>query len=51
MYRFLQDESGATSIEYALIAMLVSLAIISGGSALGAALAPVFSTAATAITP
>ncbi len=51
MYRFLQDEDGATAIEYALIAMLISLAIIAGGTALGAALGPVFTTAATAIAP
>lgn len=51
MQRFLTDESGATAIEYALIAILVSLAIIAGGTALGQALQPVFTTAATAITP
>jgi len=33
--RFLQDESGATAIEYALIASLVSLAIIGGATAIG----------------
>jgi len=33
--RFLQDESGATAIEYALIASLVSLSIIGGATAIG----------------
>ena len=33
--RFLQDESGTTSIEYALIASVVSVAIIGGVSAIG----------------
>jgi pilus assembly protein Flp/PilA len=29
-YRFLSDESGATAIEYGLIASLIALAIIGG---------------------
>jgi pilus assembly protein Flp/PilA len=33
--RFLKDESGATAIEYGLIASLVAVAIISGATALG----------------
>ncbi len=33
--RFLRDESGATAIEYSLIATLISLAIIGGASVLG----------------
>ncbi|MGE7369731.1 Flp family type IVb pilin [Neorhizobium sp. NPDC001467] len=32
---FLCDESGATAIEYALIGGLISIAVISGASALG----------------
>lgn len=32
---FLCDESGATVIEYALIGSLISIAIISGATALG----------------
>ena len=32
---FWGDESGATAIEYALIAALVSVAVIAGASALG----------------
>ncbi len=33
--RFVQDESGATAIEYALIATLVAIGIISAASLLG----------------
>ena len=33
--RFLKDESGATAIEYGLIAALISVAIIGGVSAVG----------------
>jgi pilus assembly protein Flp/PilA len=33
--RFLKDESGATAIEYGLIAALIAVAIIGGVSALG----------------
>ncbi len=36
--RFLKDESGATAIEYGLIAALISVAIIGGAQALGGAL-------------
>ena len=33
--RFLKDESGATAIEYGLIAALIAVAIIGGAGALG----------------
>jgi pilus assembly protein Flp/PilA len=33
--RFLRNESGATAIEYGLIAALISVAIIGGATALG----------------
>ncbi|WP_379066630.1 Flp family type IVb pilin [Mesorhizobium sp. UC74_2] len=33
--RFFKDESGATAIEYGLIAALIALAIITGASTLG----------------
>ncbi len=33
--RFIKDESGATAIEYGLIAALISVALITGASALG----------------
>ena len=33
--RFVKDESGATAIEYGLIAALIALAIVSGATMLG----------------
>ncbi len=51
MKNFLADESGATAIEYAMIAMLLSLAIIAGATALGQSLVPVFETASSNIGP
>ena len=33
--RFKNDESGATAIEYGLIAALIALAIVAGATALG----------------
>jgi pilus assembly protein Flp/PilA len=33
--RFAQDESGATAIEYGLIAALISVALITGATTLG----------------
>jgi pilus assembly protein Flp/PilA len=41
--RFLQDESGATAIEYGLIAGLVAVAIIAALTALGTSLNNLFS--------
>ncbi|MDM9619518.1 pilus assembly protein [Rhizobium sp. AC44/96] len=41
--RFLKDESGATAIEYGLIAALISVALITGATALGGKLNQVFS--------
>ena len=40
---FLQDESGATAIEYGLIAGLVAVAIIAALTALGSSLSDLFS--------
>ncbi|MCA9567391.1 MAG: Flp family type IVb pilin [Myxococcales bacterium] len=40
---FLQDENGATAIEYGLIAALVSIIIIAGLTVLGGALNTAFS--------
>ncbi len=40
--RFAQDESGATAIEYGLIAALISVVIIGAVSALGGSLTGVF---------
>ncbi|OCO98798.1 MULTISPECIES: Flp family type IVb pilin [unclassified Ensifer] len=41
-YRLLRDESGATAIEYGLIAALISVALIAGASTLGNALDTTF---------
>ncbi|CAN7149749.1 Flp family type IVb pilin [Devosia sp. LjRoot3] len=40
--RFAQDESGATAIEYGLIAALISVVIIGAVAALGGSLTSVF---------
>ncbi|MDQ0562829.1 pilus assembly protein Flp/PilA [Rhizobium mesoamericanum] len=40
--RFLKDESGATAIEYGLIAALISVALITGATTLGSKLNAVF---------
>ena len=40
--RFVKDQSGATAIEYGLIAALVSIAIIGGLTALGTKLSSNF---------
>lgn len=42
--RFLKDESGATAIEYGLIAALVSVALIAGATALGNQIGTTFNT-------
>lgn len=39
---FMQEETGATAIEYGLIAALISVAIIAGASALGGNLGNTF---------
>ena len=51
MIKFINDEQGATAIEYGLIATLVGIAIIAAATALGAALSGAFTTAGNAITP
>ena len=40
--RLLKDESGATAIEYGLIAALISVALITGATALGGSLNNMF---------
>ena len=40
--RFIKDESGATAIEYGLIAALISVALIAGATTLGGALSNTF---------
>jgi pilus assembly protein Flp/PilA len=40
--KFLKDESGATAIEYGLIASLIAVAIITGATTLGSNLSATF---------
>ena len=40
--KFLKDESGATAIEYGLIAALISVAIIAAATTLGTSIAGTF---------
>lgn len=40
--RFLNDENGATAIEYALIAILISVSLIAGSTLIGNELAETF---------
>ncbi|AHA27594.1 hypothetical protein lam_221 [Candidatus Liberibacter americanus str. Sao Paulo] len=47
--KFLNDESGATAIEYGLIASLIAVAIIASIGQIGDALKTKFSKIATAI--
>ncbi len=48
--KFAKDESGATAIEYGLIATLIGIAIILGASALGTKLNDVFNGISTKLT-
>jgi pilus assembly protein Flp/PilA len=47
--RFVRDESGATAIEYALIAALIALVIITGLTQLGTQLNSKLTTIATSL--
>ncbi len=47
--RFLKDESGATAIEYGLIAALISVGIIAGATALGSSINTTFTNLGTAM--
>lgn len=49
--RIIDDESGATAIEYGLIAALVSVAAIGALTSLGTSLADMFGLVTAAITP
>ncbi len=48
--RFIKDESGATAIEYGLIAALISVALITGASTLGGSLNKTFMNINTELT-
>jgi pilus assembly protein Flp/PilA len=47
--KFSKDESGATAIEYGLIAALVAVAAIIGMTALGSSLNSIFSSVSTTL--
>jgi pilus assembly protein Flp/PilA len=47
--RFLKDETGATAIEYGLIAALIAVAIIGGARALGTSIGDTFNNVSNAI--
>jgi pilus assembly protein Flp/PilA len=49
--KFLADESGATAIEYGLIAALISVAIIAAAKNMGNNVSKTFSNVATNINP
>jgi pilus assembly protein Flp/PilA len=48
--RFLKDESGATAIEYGLIAALLSVAIVGGAGVVGTQLDALFDRIGTTMT-
>ena len=45
--RFIRDESGATAIEYGLIAALIAVVIITGVTAVGTKLSTTFTSLST----
>ena len=47
--RFVKDESGATAVEYALLASLIAIAIIGGATALGTSIGTQFQSIATSL--
>ena len=47
--RFVRDESGATAIEYGLIAALIAVVIIGAVTAVGTKLSTTFSTVSTSL--
>ena len=47
--RFMKDESGATAIEYGLIAALIAIGIIGGVSAIGNSVSDTFNDVASAM--
>jgi pilus assembly protein Flp/PilA len=47
--QFLSDEVGATAIEYALVASLISITIIAGATAIGGSLSGTFATVSSSL--
>ena len=50
MTRFLKDESGATAIEYGLIAALIAVVLVGALTTLGGSLETAFGAISTAVT-
>ncbi|WP_081784730.1 Flp family type IVb pilin [Nitratireductor aquibiodomus] len=48
--RFMKDESGATAIEYGLLAALIALGIIAGATTIGTQVGTTFTTIGTSLT-
>ncbi len=49
--RFLKDESGATAIEYGLIAALIAVVLVGALTALGTQLSTTFTSVKNSLTP
>lgn len=49
IHKLIRDDSGATAIEYGLIAALISIAIIAGATIAGSQVAAAFNSVATAL--
>lgn len=47
--KFLADDTGATAIEYALIASIVSISIVAAATLMGTSLVTIFTQVATAL--
>jgi pilus assembly protein Flp/PilA len=45
-HRLLRNDAGATAIEYALVASLISIAIVAGATSIGTSLSGTFNTVA-----
>lgn len=48
--RFLKDESGATAIEYGLIAALISIVVITGALSVGGSLGDLYKMVSSKVT-
>ena len=51
LMKFWRDDSGASAIEYGLLAALIAVAIIGGAGAVGGALGGLFDSVALSLTP
>ncbi|WP_223479079.1 Flp family type IVb pilin [Oricola indica] len=48
-WRFLKNESGATAVEYGLIAGLISVALVAGATSVGSSLNTKFNSIGTSV--